>query len=402
MCVILTFLVGLMVPPLDDAKPSVKQQYDALLKEYESAIDSWQKEFDRFGVEENKASVLHLQRRFLAWPAFSFAPKFVEFAEKNPGDPASFDALAKVVAEMGMQINSFDRDLRAPHRRSLELLARDYLADPRIETVVRSLRGYRGPAAEAFLRLVLEKSGDRRVKAIACVNLAGALAGKQALGLGRWFDDPKASPHTKFVSGRLDREVLQQIRSADGNALRAEAEALNQRAIAEFGDLEFREGSPKLTVANVARIQLNDLRVVVGAVAPEVVGQDLDGRPMKLSEFRGKVVVLSFWGSWCGPCVAVIPRERKLVERMSGKPFVLLGVDSDEKVESAKKVVEREKMTWRSWKDGFLDGPITEQWGIRGWPTLFVIDAKGVIRHKGGCDERLEAKVDELVAELKQ
>src|SRR5881397_2162529 len=67
----------------------------------------------------------------------------------------------------------------------------------------------------------------------------------------------------------------------------------------------------------------------VGQPAPEIEGEDIDGNRMKLSDFRGKVVVLDFWGFWCSYCVRWIPHEKAMVERLKGRPFVLLGVNSD-------------------------------------------------------------------------
>ena len=77
------------------------------------------------------------------------------------------------------------------------------------------------------------------------------------------------------------------------------------------------------------------------------------------------------------------PHERSLVKAMENKPFVLLGVNSDPSKDFLKKVIADEKMTWRSfWDGGSTSGPIATKWNIHGWPTLYVVDHKGVIRHK--------------------
>src|SRR5215472_8187215 len=77
------------------------------------------------------------------------------------------------------------------------------------------------------------------------------------------------------------------------------------------------------------------------------------------------------------------PHERSLVKAMENKPFVLLGINSDPSKDFLKKVIADEKMTWRSWWDGGnTQGPIAKKWNIRGWPTLYVVDHKGIIRHK--------------------
>jgi peroxiredoxin len=94
------------------------------------------------------------------------------------------------------------------------------------------------------------------------------------------------------------------------------------------------------------------------------------------------------------------PHERSLVKRLEGKPFVLLGVNSDEK-SKLKQVRQKENMTWPSWWDGGdTSGPIASKWNVRGWPTIYVIDHKGVIRFKGPREEALDRAVDQLLAEM--
>src|SRR5215211_5341510 len=68
----------------------------------------------------------------------------------------------------------------------------------------------------------------------------------------------------------------------------------------------------------------------VGNLCPEVAGFDADGKPVKLSDHKGKVVMISFWGTWCGPCQQQIPHERQMVtEKYRGRPFAILGVARD-------------------------------------------------------------------------
>jgi hypothetical protein len=104
------------------------------------------------------------------------------------------------------------------------------------------------------------------------------------------------------------------------------------------------------------------------------------------------------------------PHERSLVKRLEGKPFVLLGVNSDRDRAGLKKVLEREKITWRSfWNWGGTQGPISTRWAVEEWPTLYFIDAKGVIRHKllgapSNDKERreLDEQLDKLIAEVEK
>ena len=83
--------------------------------------------------------------------------------------------------------------------------------------------------------------------------------------------------------------------------------------------------------------------LAVGKPAPEIDGPGLDGHPLKLSDYRGKVVVLVFWGSWCGPCMLQVPHERELAERHKDEPFALLGVDCEMSKGEGIKAVGRER-----------------------------------------------------------
>jgi hypothetical protein len=95
------------------------------------------------------------------------------------------------------------------------------------------------------------------------------------------------------------------------------------------------------------------------------------------------------------------PHERSLVKKLEGKPFALIGVNSDKDREELKKVLQDESITWRSfWNGGSTSGPISKQWNVRGWPTLYVIDHQGIIRGRflGSPGEKvLDALIEGLV-----
>ena len=95
------------------------------------------------------------------------------------------------------------------------------------------------------------------------------------------------------------------------------------------------------------------------------------------------------------------PHERSLVKRLEGKPFALLGVNSDTDKARLKKRLAAEKITWRSFWNGpkGTDGPIAKAWNVRSWPTVYVLDHKGVIRYKGPREKKLDEAVDTLLAE---
>ncbi len=96
------------------------------------------------------------------------------------------------------------------------------------------------------------------------------------------------------------------------------------------------------------------------------------------------------------------PHERSLVKRTEGKPFALLGINSDADKDALKKVLVKEEITWRSWWNGpkGTSGPLSEKWNVNSWPTTYVLDAKGVIRYKNVRGEKMDEAVDALLKEV--
>lgn len=95
------------------------------------------------------------------------------------------------------------------------------------------------------------------------------------------------------------------------------------------------------------------------------------------------------------------PHERSLVKRLEGKPFALIGVNSDSDRAVLKETMAKEKITWRSfWNGGSDRGPISSAWGVTSWPTIYVIDHNGVIRYTGVRGAAMDAAVDTLLREM--
>lgn len=140
--------------------------------------------------------------------------------------------------------------------------------------------------------------------------------------------------------------------------------------------------------------------LAIGQVAPEIRGVDAEGVPFGLGDYRGKVVVLTFSGNWCGPCVGMYPQERDLLERHKAEPFAIVSVDTDKEKEALLRSIRDGQVTWRCWWDGGTDGPITTAWGISSFPSIFVLDREGVIRFKDVREEALDRAVQSLLAPM--
>lgn len=97
------------------------------------------------------------------------------------------------------------------------------------------------------------------------------------------------------------------------------------------------------------------------------------------------------------------PHERSLVEKLKNEPFALLGVNSDRDLEKVLPNLKKENISWRSFWNGpkGISGPISSAWNVSIWPTIYLIDAQGVIRYKQIRGEALDSAIDELLAEMK-
>jgi thiol-disulfide isomerase/thioredoxin len=182
------------------------------------------------------------------------------------------------------------------------------------------------------------------------------------------------------------------------DAMAAESVRRFEQVNEQFADVK---GGDPYTLSRLAEAALFEIRnLAVGKVAPEITGDDLEGAPLKMSDYRGKVVVLNFWASWCGPCMAMVPHERSLVKRLEGKPFVLLGFNGDDDRATARRVAQREGMNGRSWWDRGRHATIIRRWNVVGWPTTYILDARGVIRFKNVREQELDEAIDALIREI--
>jgi len=116
--------------------------------------------------------------------------------------------------------------------------------------------------------------------------------------------------------------------------------------------------------------------VYEGKSAPDFTLPSLDGEQVKLSDFRGKVVLLNFWAPWCPPCRAEIPSLEQLYEKYRGRDFVLLAVAEDEE-RNVRNFVQKSGMSFPVLVDS--NGKVYNSYRCRGVPTTLLIDREGVI-----------------------
>jgi S1-C subfamily serine protease/thiol-disulfide isomerase/thioredoxin len=309
----------------------------ALLEEFRTAYDAFNRELKE-QTEEGRSQQQIAHFVATSNPVPIFTEKFFALAEQNRQQLVALESLASVCELLHLPgAYSSPAFLRATSR-----MLQDHLNDPALGDVLVEISHSANDESLSWLRQICQKAKEPLVAGPACYALARALQESQSSALSE-----------------------------------AEIVALLERVARDFADLP--HGEITLGMAASA-LQFEVQHLSVGKQAPEIVGLNLAGQEFKLSDFRGKVLVIDFFADWCPNCSSMYLQERALVEQLKDKPFALVGVNLDRK-ERFQYVVDSKLVTWRCWWDG-PEGPIATRWNVRSLPTIFVLDRQGIVRYK--------------------
>ncbi len=137
----------------------------------------------------------------------------------------------------------------------------------------------------------------------------------------------------------------------------------------------------------------------VGVKFPEFSEKDLEGKPFSVANYKGKVVLLDFWATWCGPCRAELPNVLETYEKFHPKGFEVMGISLDEDKEKLRNFITTKKMTWQQYFDGKgWENKLSQQFGITGIPATFLLDGEGKIIAKDLRGEDLSKAVEKALA----
>jgi len=150
----------------------------------------------------------------------------------------------------------------------------------------------------------------------------------------------------------------------------------------------------------IAQRLLINKALAIGSVMPDFEQADTSSKPVKLSDFRGKYVLVDFWASWCVPCRHDNPRLVKIYKRFSGKGFDILGISLDEKKTDWLQAIHHDRLSWTQVSDlkGF-DNAVAKGFFIHAVPTKFLMDPNGVIIARDFNSGQLERKLEEIFSD---
>jgi hypothetical protein len=278
-----------------DAPPSPAEQYRAIRKETDTRSSALHKQFlasaPDGGMPSDENRMMFVGRAYRL--NYEQAPKLVALAEKYPNDAIALDALTQAVWQVNTvpwPVERVGRDDARP--RAFAQLLRDHVRSDKLGPLCERISYGLCAEYETFLRAVLDQNPLQEIQAQACLALAHFLSNR-ALRLDLILDQPGLAREFADLFGK---QYLEDLRRQDRTRSTAEAEALLVRATRDYGDLKMPDGE---TVAEKAEPELFGIRhLSVGKAAPDIEGVDQDGVRFKLSDYRGKVVLLDFWSEY--------------------------------------------------------------------------------------------------------
>jgi len=364
--------IGLVIAFADDNKPDDPKVRG---KKLEALQQKFKTEFAdltaRLNKAEDQGSARGIQSEMRELVAIT-AEKAMAIANGDPKDDTGF-AAAQFVVQSAAKVGGGGKDVES----AVNLIAEHHAGSPKvIELLLPAAMGLDG-AGDNLLKAVSERGADKEAKATATF-LRGY----------------------KIAQAVEDEEDEKKI-----NAMVAEAGNLIEKAMKDAP--EARLG--RITLGEFGKRELENLKgitlVSVGKPAPNVETTTLEGKRIQLSDYKGKVVLLDIWATWCPPCRAMIPHERELVKTMAKKPFVLVSVSADDDKETLAKFLEKEPMPWVHWWESGKDNPVLKAYRVRAFPTVYLIDHTGAIKQKWTGrpeNDKLDKAVEEAVKEAEK
>jgi thiol-disulfide isomerase/thioredoxin len=250
-------------------------------------------------------------------------------------------------------------------------------------------------AENAGEEMVAEAQGNQGV-AVAHYQLGVVLMNE---GLTKHKDEIFSRVHDEMTKALAAVPNFPQAMYADGRALArmkqddaAKAEFENYVKLAKTDDPSRQRALRYISDPELARARM----------APPFSVTTIDGQHISLDDLQGKVVLLDFWATWCGPCREALPHMREIAKKFEGQPLVVLSVSLDSDEQKWKDFVGKNGMTWLNYRDGGFTGPVARLFDINAIPHTFTIDTDGVLQDEHIGDGSIEGKLKKLLARARE
>jgi thiol-disulfide isomerase/thioredoxin len=252
-------------------------------------------------------------------------------------------------------------------------------------------------AAESAAAALIAEAKDARSLAFAHYR-AGAIALLQ--GNDKHKDEDFARAHEHFTKAIESAPNFPDAVFGDGKALAH----LHQDDAAKA---RFEQYTKMASVSEVERQRalrfISDPELARAKMAPPFSVTTADGQQLSLDDLQGKVVLMDFWATWCGPCREAMPHMRDIAKKFKGEPLIVLSVSLDDDERKWKDFIQKNEMTWPQYRDpaGFK-GQMADLFAVRAIPHTFTIDADGVLQDEHIGDASVEGKLKKLIARAKE
>jgi thiol-disulfide isomerase/thioredoxin len=315
-------------------------------------------------------------------------PKFSSASHSAPRSSDAVRSYAKGLKEMDQHKN--DQALQDFRKADTEDSQQCVDCEVHAFSVAKALEDYKTAREETTLLLANLTSNDDKAK-------VHAMAGDVCLAQGgyRIFEEP-------FQQAESEYKAALEIAPQQADCVYGEGVALahlHQYDKARERFQQYLKLAPPTDFSYPrAKLFASQPELARKRVSPNFKVVALDGKTVSMDALQGKVVLIDFWATWCGPCKAALPHLKDVVKDFAGQPLVVISISVDADEPTWKSFVASHEMTWTQYRDGSFDGPVASQFNVKAIPTTFTIDADGFVQDQQVGDGDIEAKLKKLVA----